>query len=108
MLHLGADLTSALVECRNNCNLICYCCGRVDTAAGLLPDAFELDERSSWDASDDVLQLVSGRQVWRDAGSCTHSRSSATGLAFRKASCSTDVLCSLTRLLPFRSCFIMS
>ena len=38
-------------------------CCRVDTAAGLLPDALELDERSSWDASDDVLQLVSGRQV---------------------------------------------
>ena len=37
--------------------------GRVDTAAGQLPDAFEMDERTTLDASDEVLQLVSGRQV---------------------------------------------
>ncbi len=38
-------------------------CRRVDTAAGQLPDAFEMDERTTWDASDEVLQVVSGRQV---------------------------------------------
>lgn len=36
---------------------------RLDTAAGQLPEAFEMDERSYAAASDEVLQLVSGRQL---------------------------------------------
>ena len=36
---------------------------RLDTGAGQLPEAFEMDERSHAAASDEVLQLVSGRQL---------------------------------------------
>ena len=55
------DIPVDRVKVQNSVGLSSRC--RVDTVAGLLPDAFELDERSSWNASDDVLQLVSGRQV---------------------------------------------